>query len=41
MNSFDGFTTDFFSHIRRQSLDQRRVPQELEHHFPHKLRIYD
>ena len=30
-----------FSHIRRQSLDQRRVPQELEHHFPHKVRIYD
>ena len=30
-----------FSNVRRQSLDQRRVPQELEHHFPHKVRIYE
>jgi hypothetical protein len=33
-------SVDFYN-IRRQSLDQRRIPQELEHYFPHKVRIYD
>ena len=30
-----------FRNIRRQSLDQMRIPQEIEYLFPKKVRIYE
>jgi hypothetical protein len=30
-----------FRKARRQSLDQMRVPQEIEQLFPNKVRIYE
>ncbi len=30
-----------FRNVRRQSLDQMRIPQEIESLFPNKVRIYD